>query len=212
MINEIGLSWPTAAAVKHYRTAVIFLEIMGELLHPVSPFFTVEEAAFYHKKIDCLFPPSGVLSKKGQLGKVQLKRKLPVIQTQSPKKTKLEPNPFINDGSSSEENLIERQSPKATEAEDPEQRALKRRFNRELIRAEDRVLVVRGKKERASTSNTIYLVVPEDEPAAKKCKKEEVVSSDKVEKLEESESWDTLSEERFYFVCFINSKQKSLLP
>ena len=83
-----------------------FLEIMGELLHPVSPFFTVEEAAFYHKKIDCLFPPSGVLGKKGQLRKVQLKRKVTVIQTQSPKKTKLETNPFIRDTSSSEESLI----------------------------------------------------------------------------------------------------------
>ena len=68
--------------------------------------------------------------------------------------------------------------------------------------------MVRGKKERASTSNTTYLVVPEDEPAAKKCKKDEVVSSEKVEKVEESESWDTLSEERFYlFVFLVRSKK-----
>jgi len=178
----------------------IFLEIMGELLRPVSPLFTVEEAAFYHRKIDCLFPPSGVLGKKGQLEKVQLKRKITAEKTLSPKKPRLETNPFVKDDSSTE-SLIERPAPKTSSVEDPEQRALKRRFNQKLLRAEDRVLVVRGKKERASTSNTIYLVVPEDEPAAKKCKRDEVVSSDKVEKVEESESWDTLSEESDSNLC-----------
>ena len=47
----------------------IFLELMEELLNPVRSFMIEEEAAFYHQKIDCMFPASGVLGKKGRLKK-----------------------------------------------------------------------------------------------------------------------------------------------
>ena len=51
----------------------IFLELMEELLNPVRPFMTDEEAAFYHQKIDCMFPASGVLGNKGRLKKMRYK-------------------------------------------------------------------------------------------------------------------------------------------
>ena len=211
---------------------------MEELLNPVQPFMTDEEAAFYHQKIDCMFPASGVLGKKGRLKKMRFKNKkrksgsCPFKTSHgidSSYNTKLESNPFIRRAASSQECLLE--GVKGNTATKPqkvlenlEQKILKRRFNQSLITAEDQVLTVYGQKERQSTSKTIYLVIPEPEkPPAKKLRKENKATSGtnanrealKLE-VDSSNSWDTLSvsssaEERLQlFLFYFKIKAKSL--
>ena len=186
VLNEILKVCKQVGKVKSKKQRSRFWEVLDQVVDPIQPFITKEEARYNHKRIDCLFPAAGSSVPRLKLPKFRPKprkanlRKSPFLRSSADylslkSKRKIEPNPWIDDSSSNDSSI-----PKKVE----KKKANKRHFNEAFLKEDDQIIyVAKPNSDQATTSNIVFFQTLFKSNAA--AKKQKIINTPTEKNLHE---------------------------